>query len=293
MKSLYDTVAIVGPGLIGGSIGMGLLQHGLARRVIGIGRRQTSLQEALDVGAVDEVTLDPAKGVAEANLVVLATPIRALTELAPVVAGAMPSGAVLTEVASTKRSVIDTITNGMGSRDDLTFIPTHPMAGSEQRGAPHATANLFDDSVCIFTPLPDTPESALADLQQLWEGLGAMVHHMSPVEHDRTVASVSHLPHLAAACLARHVSENEGRFAGGGFVDTTRVASGDPRLWRDICESNADEISDAVHALMGELQQLQEMFAREDFEAIQTFLHEAKDRRDRILAGLARHTSEE
>lgn len=284
MQNIYETVAIVGPGLIGGSIGMALRRRGLAGRVIGIGRRQISLDEALEVDAIDECTLDLADGVSEADLVILATPIRAIPELAPTVAGAMKSGAVLTEVSSTKQQVIRTLRAALSEREDLVLIPTHPMAGSELRGPLHATDDLFEGSVCIFTPLTDTPPEALENLRTMWEALGTTIYRMKPADHDRIVASVSHLPHLAAAALARTITEQQGLFAGGGFIDTTRIASGDPRLWRDICESNTSEVCQSVDRLIHELFRLRRLLECDDYQGLQQYLQEAKDRRDTILA---------
>ncbi|MFW5982661.1 MAG: prephenate dehydrogenase [Candidatus Brocadiia bacterium] len=280
---LYTQVSIVGPGLIGGSIGMVLRTRGLAGRVVGIGRRESSLQEALDVGAVDEVTCTVREGVAGSDLVILATPIRAFRKLSRAVVPAMETGAVLSEVASTKMGVIETLRPETRKRDDVTLIPSHPMAGSEKRGAPNASEALFENSTCILTPLPGTPADKLSRIRELWEAMGAAVHEMSAEEHDRTVAAVSHLPHLGAACVARIVAEKDGRFAGGGYMDTTRVASGDPRLWRDICESNAGEISTTLESFAREINTLRELFRQEDFDAIEEFLARAKQRRDRIV----------
>lgn len=286
MDKLYNTVAVVGPGLIGGSIGLGLRRRDVAERVVGIGRRACSLDEALEVGAVDVATMDMEEGVRGADLVILATPIRAISAVIPTVARYMHHNAVLTEVASTKRSVITTIRTGLAERSDIIFIPTHPMAGSEQRGATHASDDLFEDSVCIFTPLPETAPSALKKLKDMWKTLGTVPYEMTPEEHDRTVATVSHLPHLAASCVARCVNAREGQFAGGGFIDTTRIASGDPRLWRDICESNADEVHDVLAHLIEQLQTLDDLFSEGDFDRIQCFLADAKEKRDLIVEHL-------
>lgn len=287
VDTLYTNVAIVGPGLIGGSMGIALRRRGVAEKVVGIGRRESSLQEAHEVGAVDKTTLDLETGVDDADLVVLATPIRAISKLMPSLANAMASGAVLTEVASTKRSVIGTIQQGLTQRSDITLIPTHPMAGSEHRGAPHATEDLFEKSVCIFTPLPDTPSNELKKLEHLWTALGTTIREMTPEEHDRTVAAVSHLPHLAASCVARCVNRQQGQFAGGGYTDTTRIASGDPRLWRDICESNADEVNAAVETLIERLQELRSYLSRDQFDEVQQFLADAKQKRDSIIEDLS------
>jgi prephenate dehydrogenase len=283
MDTIFQTVAIVGPGLVGGSLGMALRRQGLAGRVIGIGRRERSLREALDRGAVDEVTLDPARGVREADLTVLATPIGAFERLLPAVAEGMKRGTLLSEVASAKQGVIRTASGALAHRPDVAFIPTHPMAGSERRGASHAAADMFEGSVCIFTPLEGTPDAALDALRRMWEGVGATVRLMDPADHDRLVARISHLPHLAAAALMDMVTPDEAAFAGGGLTDTTRVASGDPKLWRDICEFNAEQIAFALEAYGARMQSIRALLTEGRYDELEEVLRRAKSKRDELL----------
>ena len=262
---------------------MALRRRGLAGRVIGIGRRETSLREALDRGAVDEVTLDPARGVHEADLTVLATPIGAFERLlSPVVEG-MKRGALLSEVASAKQGVIRAVTSALSRRPDVAFIPTHPMAGSERRGAGHAAADMFEGSVCIFTPLEGTPDAALDALRRMWEGVGATVRLMDPADHDRLVARISHLPHLAATALIDMVAPGEAAFAGGGLTDTTRVASGDPKLWRNICEFNAEQIALALEAFRDRMESIRALLTEGRYDELEELLRRAKSRRDELV----------
>jgi len=283
MAPAFDTIAVIGVGLIGGSIGIAARRRGLARRVVGVGRRQISLDAALQVGAADEVTLDIAQGVREADLVVIATPISAIAQVAAAAAQGMKQGAVLTDVASTKQTVIKTVTAALAERSDVVFIPTHPMAGSEQRGPQHAREDLFEGSVCFFTPLDGTPQGELDRLRALWEGLGAAVHVLDAAAHDRIVSRISHLPHLAAAALVRSVTGEEAAFAGGGLTDTTRIASGDPALWRDICESNAEDVARALKDFAGVIGEMRAMVADGRFDELQDLLRAAKDKRDGLL----------
>jgi prephenate dehydrogenase len=239
---------------------------------------------AFDVGAVDQVTLQLSEGVESAELIILATPIRTFPQLLPTVTAAARQDAVLTEVASTKARVIETVTAHLADRPDLAYVPSHPMAGSEQRGAAHARADMFEDSVCILTPLRETPPEELNRVRSLWQRLGASVHEMTPAGHDRLVARISHLPHLAAAALMRCLSAREGHFAGGGLLDTTRIASGDPRLWRDICETNSEEIGSAISCCAEALQEMRAMLEEGRFEALEELLADAKRKRDSLLA---------
>jgi len=281
---VFDRVAIIGPGLIGGSMGMAIRRRKLAGWVVGVGRRAASLDVAMEVGACDEVTLDVAEGVRGADVVVLATPIGAFGHLAPAAAAAMKAGALITDVASTKCGVIGVIRTALVGREDLAYIPTHPMAGSEQRGASAADEALFEGSFCIFTPLPDTPEQPISRLRRLWEGLGAQVRRMSPSQHDRLVARISHVPHLAASALVAAVDEEALLFSGGGLIDTTRIASSDPELWCDICESNSAEICAALEEYVALLERMCRLLSQGSFDELREILRQAKMKRDSLLS---------
>lgn len=284
MTSLFRKVAIVGPGLIGGSIGIGLRERDLAEEVIGIGRRQSSLDKAIKAGAIDDATTDVAEGCANADLVILATPIGTFETLARELAQCMKGGAILSEVGSTKQDVIKTISRELAERKDITFIPTHPMAGSEKRGPEHATSTLFENSTCIFTPLPDTPPQHIQNLKSMWQKLGARVHTLSPEVHDELIARVSHLPHISATALMDCVAEEDIRYAGTGFEDTTRIASGDPTIWCDICKSNAPEIISSIDRFISSLSNARELLSKGRFADLEEWLKEAKQKRDRSLA---------
>jgi prephenate dehydrogenase len=279
---LYQTVAIVGPGLIGASIGLALRERGLAATVLGIGRRQVSLDAALEVGAIDRASLDVADGVADADLVILATPIRAIPALMPALAAALRPDAVLTEVASVKRSVIEMIREHLPP--GRTFIPTHPMAGSERSGPRAASADLYEGAVCLFTPFPDTPEAELQRLRALWQALGARVLTLSPEDHDQAVAAVSHVPHLVAAALVAAARDEDLECAGTGFIDFTRIASGDADLWTDICRHNARAVVEATARLIETLVDAVADLVEEDYETFREFLERARERREALLA---------
>jgi len=249
--SSFGVVAILGPGLIGGSLGLALRQRRLAQRVVGIGHRATSIEAAKRVGAIDEGALDAAAGVKDADLIVIATSVAAIPRLAAEIMPHVKPGAVLTDVGSVKREIVTHIEASL--RGDVAFIGGHPMAGSEKRGVEAAQAGLFEGSICILTPTPRTPASEVARVSTLWAQVGAHVHLMSPEQHDELVALVSHLPHLAAAALVNVLPEHAWRFVASGFRDTTRVASSDPALWRDICAANRSPIAASLSRFAQEI----------------------------------------
>jgi prephenate dehydrogenase len=280
---LFERVTIIGTGLIGGSMGMDLRARGLAGEVVGVGRRQVSIDRALEAGACDRVTLDTEDGVSGADLVVLATPISALPKVLPPVVEAADTGCLLTDVASSKQNVIEQARSMLGDRDDLYYLSTHPMAGSEKTGPTAAREGLFEDCVCIFTPSPTTPEEHVQRLQQLWEALGAEVVDMAPDRHDRLVARISHVPHLVAAALIEGADREDLWFAGGGLMDTTRVASSDPGLWCDIYDSNRNEVCRALDEHISLMRRMREMVEDGDFEKLGELLDRARRKRDELM----------
>ena len=280
---LFDRVAIVGTGLIGGSMGMAMRNRGLAGHVLGIGRRRVSIDKAMEVGACDQVTLDLEAGVGEADLVVVATPIRAFQHLMPRIGPAMKDGAIVSDVASSKCSVIETFQESLTGRDNVAYVPTHPMAGSEETGPAAAVEELFEGSICIFTPLEETRGDDVDVMESLWRELGASIRTMSPDEHDRLVARVSHVPHLAAAALVAGVDSESLFFSGGGFIDTTRVASSDTDLWSDIYESNSKEVCVGLDDYIDLLERMKQLVASGGWDELAEILDEAREKRDELL----------
>ncbi|HUT32071.1 MAG TPA: prephenate dehydrogenase [Planctomycetota bacterium] len=277
----FRSVAIVGVGLIGGSLGLALRQRQLARRVVGVGRRQASLDRAVAMGAIDEGTLDIRAGVAEAELVVLATPVGVMVELARAAADAVPRGALMTDVGSTKAQLVGALEQVTGGR--LRYVGSHPMAGSEKRGVDEAAPGLFAGAVCFVTPTPRTDPLALAAVGELWQAVGARVRRLDPAEHDRLLALASHLPHLVAAALVNTLSPEALACAGPGFRDTTRVASGDPRLWADVCLQNRERLLDALARFDHQARTLRRILSDGSEAELLAWLESAKAVRDRHL----------
>lgn len=280
---MFKKVTIIGPGLIGASIGMALRTRKLAAQVVGVGRRKASLDNALKVGALDKATLDLKEGVQKAELVVLATPISTIVEMVPRLPEMLDAEALLTDVASAKVRVIEVVSSAMRFRPDVSYIPSHPMAGSEKSGALAASADLFVGAVCILTPLTNTFPESKGRIVQMWRELGARVVSMTPQAHDRLVARISHVPHLAAAALLANLEESELPLCGGGLKDTTRIAGGDADLWLDICRENREEVRAALEAYIALLRKTADSLRTSDLGPLRDLLRNARNKRDKLL----------
>jgi len=259
----WDTVAIVGVGLIGGSIGRDLLARGIARRVIGIGRRQTSLKAARQIGAVTETTLKLAAGVAEADLVVVCTPVGRIVDDVRAAAVACKTGAVVTDAGSTKGRIVREIA-AQELPSGVAFVGSHPLAGSEKSGPSAAVENLFRERTVVVTPTDATPTGALRAVETFWKQLGARVVRMSPEDHDLALAATSHVPHVVAAALAGTTPENYLTLTAGGWLDTTRIAAADGGLWTQILEHNRPAVVAGISRVEEALAALRRAIERGD-----------------------------
>lgn len=246
----FDTVCIIGPGLIGASIGLALKKRYLAKTVIGVGHRASSLEQALQIGAIDVGNLNPDKVVKNADIVILATSVNKIVEYAKHILPLMKSNAILTDVGSTKNYIVKQIADR--KRDDVAFVGAHPIAGSEKKGPSYASPDLFENCTCFITPFDDH-KNAQEIISELWRFLGAEVKCISPEQHDEILAFVSHLPHLIASCLINVIDEEYLTYGATGLKDTTRVASGDPELWRDIFDQNRENTVKSIDRFITEL----------------------------------------
>ncbi|MFZ5651111.1 MAG: prephenate dehydrogenase/arogenate dehydrogenase family protein [Bacillota bacterium] len=276
---IFDKVAIVGVGLIGGSLGMAISRKSLARRVVGLGRGREALELALEHGAVHGISQDY-RDVDGCDLVVVATPVGStlgiLSELSPYLA----HGAIITDVGSTKAEIVEGAEKILPAGS--VFIGGHPMAGSEKGGISGADPYLFENAFYILTPGRDTPRECLDRLVKLVEGIGSRPVLMDPAGHDLSVAAVSHLPHLVAATLVNCLfdlpgGEKKSLLAAGGFRDTTRIAAGSPEMWRDIFASNRSSVLEALKAFRARLDQFQESLESCDHDSIFQLLSRARD----------------
>ena len=280
MTPHWPSVAIVGAGLIGGSVGRALLDRGLARRVIGIGRSQQSLDEAARTGAVTDTSLDPAAA-AEADFVLVATSVASISALLDAVDAVVRPGTLLTDAGSTKGSIVSAWERKRIRRQGR-FVGSHPLAGSHRRGPEAADGNLFNGRVVVVTPAAATPPDDVAAVGEFWSALGATVYLMPPKEHDRIVAATSHAPHVLAAAIAIATPPATLPFTAGGWRDTTRIAAGDAQLWADILLDNATAVAAALRRIATASERMLKAIEAGDRRRLVTLLSRAKDARDAL-----------
>lgn len=278
-----NRIAIVGVGLLGGSIGLALRSAGFTGTRVGIGRRASSLRRARQFDAVDETSTRPAVGVTGAELVILCTPIGQFEPLLRTIAPALPPGCIVTDVGSTKTQVVATAERILPKT--VHFIGSHPMAGSEKTGVEFSRADLYERALCLVTPTPRSAVSAVRFVRAFWTALGARTVTIDPQRHDELLARASHLPHAVATALVHIAAADDAiELAGPGFGDTTRIASGDPGMWTDIFRSNRKSTLRAIDELRRELAELRRMVSRNDAQALYNWLAEGKQARDRWVA---------
>jgi len=284
-----ERLAIVGVGLIGGSLALALREAGAVGEIVGCGRNPAHLETAQRLGVIDRGETEPAAAVQGADMVVLAVPLGAMREVMEAIRPALAPAAVLTDVGSAKTSVIraaravfDTLPSG--------FVPGHPIAGTEKSGVEAAFPDLFRKRRVILTPVPESSEPAVARVRALWEACGAQVVSMAPEHHDEVLAATSHLPHMLAYALVdtlarRDDSQEIFDFAAGGFRDFTRIASSDPRMWHDICLANHDALVTMLEAFSDDLRLLADAVRRADSRFLLDTFTRAKAARDAFCDG--------
>lgn len=280
----YDTVAIVGVGLIGGSIGLALRERRLAKNVVGIGRKIDSLRKAENRGAATEVTTDLAQGVHSANLVVICTPVEKVPEFVVAAAKACKPGTIITDVGSTKAGIVAACDAALVDAKGLwaSFVGSHPLAGSEKTGVEFAREDLLEGRTTVVTPTSATPPDAASAVEGFWQALGSRVIRMSPQEHDVALATTSHLPHLIASALAAATPEDLLPLTASGWADTTRIAAGDVELWRQIFFDNRLHTLKALDAFEKVLSALRQSLETGDDATLTRLLLQGKYRRDSV-----------
>jgi cyclohexadieny/prephenate dehydrogenase len=280
---MLGKLSILGPGLLGGSIGLAARHRKVAKRVVMWARRPEAADEAYKLGAADEATNDLAKVVADADLVILAVPIGAMRALADQIRPILPNGCVVTDVGSVKYPIVTALTDALNGK--ARFVGSHPMAGSEQSGIEAARRDLFDNAVCIVTPREDTDKAALQMVYDFWKSIGCSVKTLAPLEHDEIVARVSHLPHVVAAAVVNVVCDGGAHplnFVGPGFKDFTRIAGGPFDMWTEICLENRVEIGRALDQLIEELVKVRAAVQNSDVVELRAMLKRAKHFRDEL-----------
>jgi prephenate dehydrogenase len=279
----FQTIGIVGCGLIGCSIAAALKKRGFRGQIVGCSRGGANLATALARGHIDRAETDLATAARQCDLVVVCTPVDRIVDEIRLAAAACRPGTLLTDSGSVKQSLCTPLSSGIPT--GVTFIGSHPIAGSEKQGCAHASADLFENRVCVLTPDSSTPRQDIDRLTAFWRSLGLVVVEMSAEQHDRALAQTSHVPHVVAAALAASLAAENRHLTAGGFQDTTRIAGGDPELWTAILMSNADQVADGVRNFSACLAAILRAIETRDKETLVALLRSAKQSRDAAMCG--------
>lgn len=279
-------IVIYGVGLIGGSIGLALKQFGFKGKVVGVGRRWSSLKNAIDVKAIDSATMDLKESLDGAEILIICTPVDLIPSIVKEAIKFANDGCIITDVGSTKKQLVLEIEKIIP--ENLYFIGAHPMAGSHKTGVESANAMLFKNTISILTPTELTNPEALEVVTLLWKSIGAQVEYLSPEDHDLFVSAVSHAPHILACILTQVVSnvESKGKYAinysATGFADMTRIAGGSPDIWKGIILQNADMISSMLEKIENEISEFRTILNKKDEQQLIEKLKQAKQIRNSL-----------
>ena len=280
MKNLRQ-VAVLGLGLIGGSISLAILRSFTKVKVVGYTHRPSTRDKARRLAVASEVVDDICQSVRDADLVILATPLSTFENIFAEIADALPVGCIVTDVGSTK-----TLPHRWADKrlpGSVNYVGSHPIAGSEQRSIEYARDDLFDRAMCILTATAKTNRRALQILKSFWSQLGCSVKITTPAEHDRIFANVSHLPHMLAAALINANSSEDLNFAGKGFMDTSRVASGPANVWADVLMTNTKNAIKGIDKVIAELDKLKEAIKGKNKTKIEKLLERARGKRETLI----------
>jgi prephenate dehydrogenase len=273
------TLAVVGVGLLGGSIALAARQRRLAGRIVGADRNAAALAAAQERGMLDEGHTDACEAVAEASLVVFCTPVDRIAEHVAACATACRPGTLLTDVGSTKSAIVRRLAGRLPP--GVNFVGSHPLAGSEKTGPENARADLFEGRLVVLTPVGDPP-AAVWTIGDFWRALGARVETMSPEKHDEVLATTSHLPHLVASALAGVLPQEWRPLTATGFRDTTRLAAASPELWQAIFLSNQPALLEALDRYRAHLELFRDALLKGDGKRLRVLLDQGKYVRDSL-----------
>ena len=287
MSAAIPRLAIMGVGLIGGSLALALKEAGCVGEVVGCGRGKPNLEKALERGIIDRYERDPRLAAVGADLIFLATPVQTLAQVVAEIAPVLKPGTILTDGGSVKAEVVRQIQPLVPAGVD--FVPGHPIAGTEKSGAEAAFADLYRGKRCILTPTATTSATALQRVTEMWQAVGSEVVCMSVDKHDRVLAAISHLPHMVAYSLVNavgsydHYEENILEYSAGGFRDFTRIASSDPMMWRDIALTNRDALIEMMEQFETFFAELKADVRSGQADKLFEFFMTSKQMRDAIL----------
>ena len=277
---LFRKVTIIGIGLLGGSIGMAIKEQHLAREVMGVSRRQATLSYALRNKIVDKATSNITKSLENADLVILATPVKTIVTLLANIGKHLKRGCIVMDVGSTKSNIVETAHKHLPPH--VSFVGAHPLAGSEKKGIEFSSAQLFDRSFCVVTPTSKTNKQAEEKIKTLWTKIGSKVKIISPGEHDKILAYTSHVPHLLAYSMIEAIPGKYLEYGSTGLKDTTRVASSNPQLWSDIAMENSKNVLNVLDEVVKTLSEYRRAISSQSDSVLTDKFKRSKSKRDAI-----------
>ena len=284
----FDTVALIGIGLIGSSLARVLRAKGLARRITACARSEATRAKVLELGLAESVHADPGEAAADADLVVLCTPIGTYAAIAESLALRLKPGAIVSDVGSVKQAAIRDV--GPLIPAGVHFVPGHPIAGTERSGPEAGFAELFENRWCVLTPPPGTDETAVQRVADLWRACGSDVEIMEAGHHDKVLAMTSHLPHIIAYTIVGTATDLESsiqaevvKYSAGGFRDFTRIAGSDPIMWRDIFLNNREAVLEMLQRFSEDLTALQRAIRWGEGETLETLFRRTRVMRDEVV----------
>ena len=279
---MINKITIVGVGLIGGSLAKALKEKNLAKTVFGYGRDRSRLEEAKKLNIIDDYSTQIEKAVNHADIIVIATPVGTFRNIFSEVKPLIVDDVIISDVGSTKTNIVDIAKEILGDKSQC-FVPAHPIAGKEKSGFEVSDGNLYIGKKVIITPIEDNSSESIQVIESMWKNVGAEVDFMSPQSHDDLLGMTSHLPHMLAFSLVNYlVDQNPSAsiYAGGGFKDFSRIASGDAVMWRDICLQNKDKIITHLRGYQSTVEELIDAIDQEERDKLELLFATAKKTRD-------------
>jgi len=279
---MLNKITIIGVGLIGGSLAKAIKENQLANKVCGYGRDQSRLEKAKNTNIIDELSTNIDEAIKGADIVVIATPVGTFKQILEAIEPLITEQVIISDVGSTKTNIVKIVNEVLGEKSKC-FVPAHPIAGKEKSGFEVSVPDLFKDKKTIITPLENNAPESIKVIHDMWIGTGAEVDYLSPESHDELLGMTSHLPHMLAFSLVNYLvsqSPNASIYAGGGFKDFSRIASGDAVMWRDICIQNKEQIIDHLKGYQSTLSELIDAIDDDDSKRLEMLFTTAKNTRD-------------
>ena len=288
MKNNFDTVCIIGLGLIGGSIGLSMKKNNFESKIIGYAKTEKTLSRAVERGLVDDTEKNLVKAVNGADLIILATPLSTFRPIIEEIAPFLKKGSILTDTGSAKYAVLEELKDLIPK--DVEFIPGHPIAGTEESGPESGFPELFENRWCILTPTSDNSKESIQSIKFFWESLGSKVEIMDALHHDKVLAITSHIPHLIAYNIVgtandlANVTDSEViKYSAGGFRDFTRIAASDPKMWSDIFTYNSEAVLEMLDLFSSDLTKLRQSILKKDTNMLFSSFEKTRNVRKRII----------